>query len=276
MSRTWLAKRLWMTVHGRPCLAGATAVLFSTEAERDKARPVYHGGNSVVIPWPVDLPDRVGREAARVMLRRSVGLGDTGRVLLWMGRYDSLKRPLEVVEAFAAGASQDWVLVMAGLPGDLPRERVAAAARRTPGRIYVWEAVQGDEKATLLLGADAFISLSWRENFGYAMAEAMAYGLPVVLAPDHDLVAAGVFGTIGYACADHSSAAAAAAVRRLCTAPASECAEAGTRAREWVAANLSRKRFGEEVAALLDEHRPEPAEARRLSHAASLGSSQTA
>lgn len=276
MARRRLAKSLWMTAHGRPCLAGAAAVVFSTAAERDKAKPAYHGGNSVVIPWPVDLPDLSGRAEARAMLRTTLGVDESCRVLLWMGRYDTLKRPLEVVEAFAAGASQGWVLVMAGLPGDLSRERVAAAARRAAGRIHVREAAQGDEKAALLLGADAFISLSWRENFGYAMAEGMAFGLPVLLAPDHDLLAGGAAARFGYVCSDHSATAAAAAVRRLCTASASETAGAGARAREWVASNLARKRFSDELAALVNEHRPERAEARRLPHAASPGSRQIA
>lgn len=251
-ARNRLAKSLWMTIHGRRCLAGAAKVLFSTEAERHKARPAYQGDNTMVLPWPVDLPDLSGREAARAKLRRSLGLSDAGHVLLWMGRYDSLKRPVEVVEAFAAAAPREWVLVMAGLPGDLPRERVAEAARRSaPEQIHVRAAAEGDEKTTLLLGADAFISLSWRENFGYALAEAMAFGLPVVIAPDHDLLDTDAAAEVGYSCGDHSAPAATAAIHHLGSASSAERGQAGGRARQWVAANVGRERFRERVVAAL-------------------------
>ncbi len=256
MSRRRFAKNVWMKVHGRQCLAGAAAVVFSTDAERDKARPVYRGRNSVVIPWPIDLPDLSGRAAARRSLRGELGLGEGGRVLLWMGRYDSLKRPVEVVEAFAAAAPHDWALVMAGFPGDVSEGRVAAAARlRAPVRIHVRGAAQGSDKETLLLGADAFISLSWRENFGYALAEAMAHGLPTVVAPDHDLLAAAGTAAPGWACVDHSRLAAAAAVRGLCTAPGLILEEAGARGRSWVADTLGRGAFQDRVSAVMHRQR---------------------
>lgn len=249
-SRQRLAKWAWLRWFGRPALRDARVVLFSTPAERDKAGAAYAGPNSAVVPWPVDIPDLHDRPTARAALRTSLGLPTDGNVLLWLGRYDSLKRPEHIVEAFNAAAVPGWSLVMAGFPGDVPLDRVRAAAGSSAG-IVVRGPVTGDEKRRLLLGADAFVSLSWRENFGYAVAEAMAAGLPVALAPDHDLLpdlSANRFGVSGV---DHSLAAAVTAIRGLGGFAPGERTAAGARAREWAAKTLNRAAFSSRLTALV-------------------------
>lgn len=249
-SRQRLAKWAWLRWFGRPALRDAQVVLFSTSAEQDKARPAYAGHNSAVVPWPVDIPDLNDRPIARAALRTSLGFPADGNVLLWLGRYDSLKRPEHIVDAFTAAAVPGWWLVMAGLPGDVPLDRVRTAAARSSARIVVQGPVTGDEKRRLLLGADAFVSLSWRENFGYAVAESLASGLPVAVAPDHDLLSVDAARSFGVPSGDHSLAAAVAAIRWLCGLPAEERAAAGGRARDWAAATLDRAAFVGHVSAL--------------------------
>jgi len=250
-SRHRLAKWAWLRCFGRPALRDAQVVLFSTSAERDKARPAYAGPNSEVVPWPVDVPDLHDRAAARVALRTSLGLPADGNVLLWLGRYDSLKRPEHIVRAFTAAAVPGWSLVMAGFPGDVPLDRVRASAAGSSARIVVQGPATGDEKRRLLLGADAFVSLSWRENFGYAVAEAMAAGLPVALAPDHDLLPGLSADRFGVAGVDHSLAAAVTAIRGLAGLASGERTAAGARGREWAAKTLNREAFSSRLAILV-------------------------
>jgi glycosyltransferase involved in cell wall biosynthesis len=252
LARRRAAKRLWLRLHGQSCLREAATVLFSTASEREKARIAYGGSNVAVIPWPIDIPGTDGRPAARAAVRNGLGIGPERNVLLWLGRYDSLKRPVTIVEAFARGAPRDWVLIMAGFPGDTPRNRVETAADRfAPGRVHVLGPATGADKSRLLLGADAFVSLSWRENYGYAVAEAMAAGLPIVIAPDHDLLADGAFLHFGSRCADHSVASAIAAVAGLCGQKAALRMAGGDRAREWATRSLTRDLFQNNVERLL-------------------------
>jgi glycosyltransferase involved in cell wall biosynthesis len=236
VSRRWLAKRWWLWGPGRPCLRDATQVVFSTARERDKAAFFYRGANAAVVSWPVAIPDLMGRTSARARVRQHMGVADTERILLWLGRYDRLKRPLEIVRAFASAKPAGWRLVMAGYEGDIPRVSVDEQARLVgEGRITTMDAVEGSAKADLLLAVDAFVSLSWRENFGYAVAEAMAYGLPACVAPDHDLLAdPGSMQCVAHA-PNHSLSAAVTALRAFLSKSPEEMASAGAASREWIA-----------------------------------------
>ena len=250
-SRHRLAKWAWLRWFGRPALRDAHVVLFSTPAERDKARPAYSGPNSAVVPWPVDVPDLHDRPTARAALRTSLGLSTDGNVLLWMGRYDSLKRPEHVIEAFTAAAVPGWSLVMAGFSGDLPLGRMRTATAESSARIVVQGPATGEDKRMLLLGSDAFLSLSWRENFGYAVADALATGLPIAVSPDHDLVSINQRCDFCATATDHSLAAAVAAIRRVCMLTPDDRASIKARSRAWVAVELNRSVFASRLNSLI-------------------------
>ncbi|MEI8226783.1 MAG: glycosyltransferase [Planctomycetota bacterium] len=189
LARQAIAKRLWLSLQGRQGLRDAARVIFATQAEKDKATEVYAAGNCIVVPWPVTVPVIAGRAAARSIFRDRLGIPANGRILLWLGRYDELKRPVEIVQIFSRIAPQGWHLVMAGYEGNIGRRRVAKEATNVEeGRVAVLGALEGSDKEQAFLAADAFVSLSWRESFGYSLAEAMAYGLPSFVTPGHDLI----------------------------------------------------------------------------------------
>jgi glycosyltransferase involved in cell wall biosynthesis len=250
-SRQRLTKWAWLRWFGRPALHDARIVLFSTPAERDKARPAYAGLNSAVVPWPVDVPDLHDRPTARAALRTSLGLPADANVLLWMARYDSLKRPEHVIEAFTAAAVPGWSLVMAGFPGDVPLDRMRTAAAESSARIVVQGPATGEDKRMLLLGSDAFLSLSWRENFGYALADALATGLPIAVSPDHDLVSIDLRCDFCVSAADHSLTAAVAAIQRVCRLTPENRRSIEARSRAWVAAELDRTVFASRLTSLI-------------------------
>lgn len=255
VSRRWLAKRWWLAGPGRACLRDASRVVFSTAGEQAKATCFHHGANTAVVSWPVAIPDLAGRSSARAQARQRMGIAHDERILLWLGRYDRLKRPLEVVRAFASATPAGWRLVMAGYEGDIPQASVEALAREVgAGRITILPPVEGAAKADLLLAADAFVSLSWRENFGYAVADAMAYGLPVCVAPDHDLLSnAGSMQFVARV-PDHSLPAAVAALRAFLGQSSEALASAGAAGREWIARTCSPDAFAIRLRALASTH----------------------
>lgn len=54
-------------------------------------------------------------------------------------------------------------------------------------QVHVIGGLAGDELRSAWMAGDAFVSLSFRENFGYSGAGALSYGLSVVLSVGPDL-----------------------------------------------------------------------------------------
>lgn len=237
-------KRAWLMLKGIRCLADADRVIFNTEAERAKASRWCRPGNTLVIPWPVELPDVSDRVKCRAAVRSQLAIPATERILLWLSRYDSLKRPLHTIAAFAAASQPGWHLVMAGYDGDLTRAAVEQAARQQAvASIRVLGPVEGEAKRQLLMASDAFVSLSWRENFGYSLAEAAAHGLCGAYAPHHDLVAAMPEQSRRWVAEDHSLREAARVLKTIMSADESARSNAGTAGRVWTRELLTRERF---------------------------------
>ena len=241
-------KRAWLMLAGMRCLADAERVIFNTEAERAKASRWCRPGNALVIPWPVDLPDVSDRGRCRAEIRKQLAIPESDRILLSLARYDSLKRPLHTVAAFAAASQPGWHLVMAGYDGDLTREPVEQAARQQgDASIRVLGPVEGEAKRQLLMASDAFVSLSWRENFGYSLADSAAQGLCGAYAPDHDLVADMPEQCRRWVAGDHSLCEARRVLHAMLTTASTIREESGHVGQVWAKDRLARGRFKEVV-----------------------------
>jgi len=182
-------KRLWLNLYGRKLLERAAHVIFSTEREREKAKWFYEGANTRVVHWPVDLIETDEKSNARAWLRARLELEPSAQVLLYFGRLHTSKRPLETIEAFAAAGVSGAHLVLVGPEGDVTLAACQECAGRLGigSRVHPVGAVYGAEKNRFVLGADAYISLSYKENFGHTAAECLAAGTPVLLSPGNDL-----------------------------------------------------------------------------------------
>ncbi|HHX42607.1 MAG TPA: glycosyltransferase family 4 protein [Chloroflexi bacterium] len=127
---------------------------------------------------PVADPDKIAS------VRRRYDTGE--RYVLYVGTLQPRKNLETLVRAFAQLARRsllprDTRLVLAGRRGWLTEELDAAiAASGCAERIVLPGYVAGEDLATLLSGALAFVMPSWYEGFGLPVLEAMACGTPVV------------------------------------------------------------------------------------------------
>lgn len=184
----WPLKRAWLAMYGSRFLEQASVVIFATRREREKARAWTGSVRTAIVPWPVELPAIGDREAARARFRQRLSIPDSAIILLYAARMHSMKRPLETVEAFCDSDSRDSHLVMAGMDDDIRSAELAASVPSSHrGHIHFPGPLHGLELRDAWLAADGFISLSYRENFGYSFAEALGYGLPAIVSPGHDL-----------------------------------------------------------------------------------------
>lgn len=107
------------------------------------------------------------------------------RRILCLGRLDPRKRIDLLVEATAILAARraDFEVEVIGRPGYARgwAELVERAASELP--ISYRQAIPQSEAAERLAGADLMVQPSEREEFGHAVAEALACGTPVVLGP---------------------------------------------------------------------------------------------
>lgn len=130
---------------------------------------------------PQPLPD------AKQKLRHIYGISPTTPVVLFLSRLHYKKRPDFLVEALHILAQQnyDFHLIFAG-SGESEYETELKNLVSSLGmtkQVTFAGFVIGQDKDLLLQGSDLFVLPSFSENFGIAVAEAMAVGLPVVITP---------------------------------------------------------------------------------------------
>ncbi|MBS0430336.1 MAG: glycosyltransferase [Proteobacteria bacterium] len=168
-------------------LRDARAVLFTCEEERRLAREsfwLYRPRQEWVTAFgTADVPPDSGnlRQAFHAQFP---GLADK-RLLLFLGRIQEKKGCDLLIEAFAELARDDQRLhlVMAG-PGEeawLAQLRQLAHKAGTSDRITWTGMLTGDLKWGAFYAAELFCLPSHQENFGIAVAEALACGRPVAI-----------------------------------------------------------------------------------------------
>lgn len=183
-----LQKRLWMKFYGLKIMKQADAVIFATEGECRKASPYLDGCNTQIVYLPIDHIDTANRDDIRQKVRSQLQIPTTDRVLIWLGRLHPMKRIFETIQAVGVANNTSIHLLVIGPDEAMSRDDcVRFAAQQQIKNIHVLGPIYGIEKYDYFMASDGFISLSYRENYNYALAEALACGLPVILSPGNDL-----------------------------------------------------------------------------------------
>jgi glycosyltransferase involved in cell wall biosynthesis len=218
------AKRSVVTLHGLHLLRRATGVrrgaaelnlkvvvraadrtICVSTAERDvltaatgpaAARRTVVVHNGVRIPSETSAPDRA-------QVRQQVGLTQSEPVGIWVGSLDERRDPLAVVRA--AERTSTTLLIVGDGPLLLEVERAAGPHVRVLG--------QRKDVPHLLRASDFFVLMSQREGLSFALLEAMACGLPAIVADIPENIEA--VGNSGLAVPYGDEKATAAAFLRL-------------------------------------------------------------
>jgi len=168
-------------------LRDAAAVLFTSEQERRLARESFspYHCREMVVDYGTAAPETDLVSARQDFFNAFPQLRDR-RFLLFLGRLHEKKGCELLLKAFAtfrqsAHADQSLDLVIAGPCADerylnhLKRIATSATAITFTGML------SGPRKWGALSAADAFVLPSHQENFGIAVAEALACGTPVLI-----------------------------------------------------------------------------------------------
>ena len=178
--RRW-KKRPYYALLERSHLAMASAIHVTSEAEAEDVARLGYGDRARVIPLGVDAGERPVR-------RERAASGSEPLRLLFLSRLHEVKNVPLLLRALANAttACRPVTLTVAG-DGD-PRYRgyLATVADQLGlhDRVAFVGHVAGETKERILAEADCFVLPSAHENFGMAVAEALAAGLPAIVTPN--------------------------------------------------------------------------------------------
>jgi glycosyltransferase involved in cell wall biosynthesis len=165
-------------------LRDAAAVIFTSEEERLLARKSFwlYNVRERVSPLGVEPPAPSSTQAQERLFERYPQLRNM-RTLLFLGRLHPKKGCDILIDAFANATDDSVSLVLAGpdqigWQKDLEQQAERLGVKQ---RVVFPGMLQGEMKQAAIAVADAFVLPSHQENFGMAVVEALAAGLPALI-----------------------------------------------------------------------------------------------
>jgi D-inositol-3-phosphate glycosyltransferase len=204
------------------------AVLASCTVEADQIASLYGGepGRIRIVPPGVD--HAFFGPGHRPQARRALGLPLSGRLLLFVGRIQPLKRADVAIETLAElqeSGGEPYRLVVVGGPSGPHGEKSlqslhdVADARGVREHVHFVAPQPHELLSSYYRAADVCIVPSRSESFGLVALEAAACGTPVVASAVGGLTTLVDHGHTGYLVDDPDPVAYAAAVRRTFDEP---------------------------------------------------------
>lgn len=168
----------------KPVLNRATAMHYTSQHERDDAARLNLRATPSVVPLGMDMLPFDRLPDASLFLDQHPEIA--GRpVVLFLSRLDPKKNVELLLESFAR-ISAPACLVIAG-SGEA--EYLSGLKKRAPDHVIWVGHLSGETKLAALAAATVYVLPSESENFGIALLEAMAAGLPCISTPGVALAA---------------------------------------------------------------------------------------
>ncbi|MEM9978352.1 MAG: hormogonium polysaccharide biosynthesis glycosyltransferase HpsP [Cyanobacteria bacterium P01_D01_bin.2] len=181
-------KQLYAALLERPNIQGAAALHFTSGQEAKVSERFGVGTRDMMLPLGVVLPEfSCGNDEAQHMIRQRYGISGGVPMVLFMSRIDpkkGLDLLLPALEDLWRSGQRFHFILSGGNPQD--QTYVDGIVQQIETSVLkdfttVTGFVTGEIKAKILQAADVFVLPSYYENFGIAVAEAMAAGKPVVI-----------------------------------------------------------------------------------------------
>ena len=250
-TRRGLRKKVWLSLYREVLFERSAAVLYASEAERDRSWASGLERRVECIPWTVAAGSAVDKDKAREAIGRRHGLGPERRLALFCARIATVKRVTETIRAFLREAPCQWVLLCVGpATAEVDIDEVRTLCAQSEGRCVYVGPVFGRAVEDYYAAADLFVLLSLSENFGHSAGEALARGTPVTLSPG-----VGLAGHVhryggGFVAGGESFEDMCRVLGTALNCRAAVLREAGEVGRKWVERELNPAIFAERLDAL--------------------------
>lgn len=240
LQRHAFRKRIGWSLYQRRNLEDARVVVATSRKEVAEIRAVGLTQPVVVIPEPI---------ISNACRPKTIERG-TKRTALFLGRIHPVKGILELISAWKVAMPENWQLIIAG-PDEGGFQRVAQRAideADLSSVIRFCGAVYGDEKERLFDKAELCVMPSRSENFGIAIAEALAHGVPVITTNATPWEAVSEYSLGWYVDLNIDSLSRAITEATACRIE--ELCSMGERGRAYIDKTYGMNRIGEKLAAL--------------------------
>ena len=204
LKQSSLRKWLFLTLFEKRSLLKAAKLHFTAELEQQQAHlaipELTKNEASTVVPLGIEPNPELNNARESVVKRHR--LDPNKRVLLYLSRLHPKKGLELLLQSLSQVNNTRWQLLIAG-DGDNNyvnhlKHKIEELGLRHHCQFIGF--VRGDEKDTLLQGADLYILTSYSENFGIAVLEAIAAGTQVLISEEVALAATVRQHKLGFVC----------------------------------------------------------------------------
>ena len=183
LQQSYRKKQVYLSLFERANLNQARYIHFTTEQEQQEGSKLNLQAPNFVLPHGITVPSQI--PDAKKKLRQQLQIAENEPIILFLSRLHQKKGLDYLIPALGRLRDRAFTFVLAG-NGDLEYEievKKLLNQHNIATRTHQVGFVEGEHKNLLLQGADIFALTSYSENFGVAVLEALASGIPALVTP---------------------------------------------------------------------------------------------
>ncbi|MBD2385318.1 glycosyltransferase [Cylindrospermum sp. FACHB-282] len=241
-------KQIYLHLIERTNLNHSRALHLTSQQEQQEVYRLALSAPSFVLPHGLSIPPPIPH--VRYLLRQHLNVPADEPVILFLSRLHPKKGLEYLIPALGKLTHHRFTFVLAGSGSQEYEAEIESLLISTGirSRTHFAGFVAGETKNLFLQGSDLFALTSHAENFGLAVLEALAVGVPVLVSPGVALASVVQQHQLGYI-AELDVLAIASAIEQYLSHP-QETKEMSDRARQVVMENYTWDRVAQEMVVL--------------------------